>query len=219
MDYGYIKIYRKMVHSDMYQSLSSKQRDVMLQCLLLANHAPKKWVWKGMIFECKSGQFVTSLSSLSKRCAKDVKIKSVRTSLQLLQKWVFLANESTKTGRLITILNWDTYQNNTEQGGKEEGKEVAKKGQRRGKEGATNKNEKNEKNEKNIVINAEEFLKELKNNSAYAHINLDLELKKMDGWLLANPGRKKTKRFVVNWLNKIEVPLEIFKRKEHMLNE
>ena len=29
----------------------------------------------------------------------------------------------------------------------------------------------------------------------------------MDAWLLAHPGRQKTKRFVVGWLNKIEKPL------------
>ena len=35
----------------------------------------------------------------------------------------------------------------------------------------------------------------------------------MDAWLLAHKGRKKTRRFVVNWLNKIEKPLEILELK------
>lgn len=51
------------------------------------------------------------------------------------------------------------------------------------------------------------FLDTLKTNPAYSHINLSLELSKMDAWLEAHPGRKKTHRFVVNWLNKIEAPL------------
>lgn len=54
----------------------------------------------------------------------------------------------------------------------------------------------------------EEFINSLKTNSAYTHINLGAELAKMDAWLLTRPGRKKTKRFVLNWLNKIEPPLE-----------
>jgi hypothetical protein len=37
---GWIKIYRKVLDSDMYIHLTSKQRDVMLVCLLLAN---EKW--------------------------------------------------------------------------------------------------------------------------------------------------------------------------------
>ena len=44
---GYIKLHRKIQKSDMYGSLTSKQRDVFIQCLMLANHKPKKWIWKG----------------------------------------------------------------------------------------------------------------------------------------------------------------------------
>lgn len=57
-------------------------------------------------------------------------------------------------------------------------------------------------------LTTEEFITSLKTNSAYTHINLGAELAKMDAWLTAHPGRKKTKRFVLNWLNKIEPPLE-----------
>lgn len=51
------------------------------------------------------------------------------------------------------------------------------------------------------------FMEDLKNNPAYSHIDLELELARMDAWLSVNPRRKKTKRFIVNWLNKIERPL------------
>lgn len=52
-----------------------------------------------------------------------------------------------------------------------------------------------------------EFLEALRTNPAYAHIALEAELAKMDAWLLTHPGRQKTRRFVVNWLNKIERPV------------
>jgi hypothetical protein len=52
-----------------------------------------------------------------------------------------------------------------------------------------------------------DFLGTLRMNPTYAQINIDAELGKMDAWLLAHPGRKKTHRFVVNWLNKVDVPL------------
>lgn len=66
------------------------------------------------------------------------------------------------------------------------------------------------KNKKKETANAENdlvFFESLKTNQAYKHIDLNTELCKMDAWLSAHAGRKKTKRFVLNWLNKIEVPL------------
>ena len=54
-----------------------------------------------------------------------------------------------------------------------------------------------------------DFLTKIKENPAYSHINIDNELAKMDAWLSQpkNRNRKKTTRFVLNWLNRIEVPL------------
>lgn len=143
---GWIKLHRKILNSDMYRSLNSKQRDVMITLLLMANHKPNKWEYKGEIYEAKPGQFVTSLESIKQNCAKDVSIKNIRTTLQKLEKWGFLTNKSTKTGRLITIVNWDIYQCGDNETGKENGSQPAKNRQRIGKEPATNKNEKNDKN-------------------------------------------------------------------------
>jgi len=52
-----------------------------------------------------------------------------------------------------------------------------------------------------------DWLTTIKTNPAYQHLSLDTELAKMDAWLSTKPGRKKTKSFVVNWLNKIDAPL------------
>jgi hypothetical protein len=41
----------------------------------------------------------------------------------------------------------------------------------------------------------------------YPYINVEIESRKMDAWLFANPDRKKTRKFCLNWLNKIEPPL------------
>lgn len=132
----------------MYKSLNSKQRDVMITCLMLANHEPNSWEWQGEIFTCQSGQFVTSLSSLSKKCASDVKVQSVRTALLKLEKWGFLTNKSTKTGRLITICNWSTYQDNKKDANKQTNKQPTKHQQSTNKELTTNKNDKNDNNYK-----------------------------------------------------------------------
>lgn len=60
------------------------------------------------------------------------------------------------------------------------------------------------------VISDSDFIETLKENPAYKGIDIDRELAKMDAWLLtpAAKGRKKTRRFIVNWLNRIDKPVE-----------
>ena len=52
-----------------------------------------------------------------------------------------------------------------------------------------------------------DFLSSLK--EKFTWVDFEMVMVKMDAWLLAHPGRKKTRRFIVNWLNKIEKPIEI----------
>ena len=108
---GWFKTHRKLWGNSMFQSLNSKQRDVLFTCLYMANYAPKEWQFEGKIYKCQPGQFVTSLNSISKNCAKDVTIQTIRTALNKLETWNFLTSKSTNRGRLITICKWDTYQN------------------------------------------------------------------------------------------------------------
>ena len=67
------------------------------------------------------------------------------------------------------------------------------------------KNREEESNTENIAL----FLTKLKENPAYKKIDVGRELSKMDAWLLTpkGKGRKKTKAFIVNWLNKIDVEI------------
>jgi hypothetical protein len=52
----------------------------------------------------------------------------------------------------------------------------------------------------------EKFVAALRENPAYKGIDLDKELGRMDGWLStpAGKGRQKTRRFIVNWLNRCD---------------
>ena len=157
MDNGWIKIHRKLQRSQMYRHMNSKQRDVMIQCLLLANHEENEWEWGSKIHKCKPGQFITSLSELAKKCAPDVSIQNIRTSLLKLEKWHFLTYESTKTGRLITICNWETYQSI-------ENPDQQRDQQTANKELTTNKNVKNVKKVKEeIPFNDNSFHRDQKN--------------------------------------------------------
>lgn len=64
-------------------------------------------------------------------------------------------------------------------------------------------------NKKKKRLTDDEFLEELRKNPAYSHVNFPVELGKMDAWFLTpkGHGRKKTRQFILNWLNKIDAPM------------
>ena len=66
------------------------------------------------------------------------------------------------------------------------------------------------RNRKQPASTDEEFLAALRSNSAYRGVDIDRELARMDAWLLTpkSRGRQKTRQFIVNWLNKIDVPIQ-----------
>lgn len=56
-----------------------------------------------------------------------------------------------------------------------------------------------------------DFLAELRADPVYSHINFDYQLELMGKWLARpeNRGRRMTERFVTNWLNRIDRPVEL----------
>ena len=148
---GWVKLYRQLIDKAIWQCSTVEQKIVLITILLTVNHEETEWEWQGKKFKCQPGQMVTSLSSLAKKCGDGISVKNVRTALQKFENYGFLANQSTKTGRLITVVNWELYQGYDSTDGKDTGKEAAKSGQSTGKEAATNKNDKKDKNDKNIL--------------------------------------------------------------------
>ena len=76
----------------------------------------------------------------------------------------------------------------------------------------TSSNEEVGADRKKTYLLDEEFWAEMRRH--YPDIDVEAESRKMDAWLLARPGRKKTRQFVINWLNKVEVPLLPAKQEE-----
>jgi DNA replication protein DnaD len=134
---GWIKLHRKLLDSDMWTSLNCVQRELMIILLLLVNHKSNQWEWKGQIFNVQPGQCITSIENLRKKMAIKTSTKQVRDGLHKLKKWGFLSEETSNTGRLITIVNWNTYQSISDHEGQGFG-------QTGGKRRATNKNGENE---------------------------------------------------------------------------
>jgi len=107
---GYIKLHRELLSKSIWLNSTSQQKSILIAVLLSVNFVEKEWEWKGEKFKVSPGQMITSLESIRVKSGKGVSIQNVRTSLVRFEKLQFLTNESTKTGRLITIVNWGTYQ-------------------------------------------------------------------------------------------------------------
>ena len=121
---GWIKLYRKLLDKAIWTLSTPEQKTILITLLLMANHEEKDWEWKGKRFICKPGQLVTSLEKIAKEAGKGISIRNVRTAIDRFQNFGFLTNESTKQSRLITICNWEGYQQIEECADKEADKQL-----------------------------------------------------------------------------------------------
>lgn len=167
---GWIKLYRSLLDDPIWQCSNSNQGKILITMLLLANHEPKQWEWNNIKFQVQPGQFITSLRQLANKSGKGISVAMVRKSLMKFKKMNFSTYKGTKTGTLITIVNWGKYQdiaeNGTNIGTKQE--------QSRNTRGATNKNDKNDKNVRNKYIYSPAELNEI---ISYLNLKTDKHFK------------------------------------------
>lgn len=107
---GWVKIYRELLEKPIWQLSTPGQKVVLITILMLASHTDKQWEWQGKPFVIKPGQFITSLASLADKAGKGVTSEIVKKALKRFVKYGFIVDNGTKTGRLITIVNWGKYQ-------------------------------------------------------------------------------------------------------------
>lgn len=207
----YILLYRKLQNTSFYKD--SYALHLAIHCLLKAGRFPKQVTVGNQVINLERGQFITGRHTLYLETG--IKESTIRNKLSLLSKVGFLDIKTTTKYSIITIKNYDKYQLKKEIRTAEEPTD--------GQQNATKKKDKKEKKENNNINSNtpppspsstsaskdEEFISALKANPAYKGIDIDRELAKMDAWLMTHPRRKKTKRFIVNWLNKIDTPVEI----------
>jgi hypothetical protein len=148
---GWICLYRDLLDKAIWQNSTAEQKTILITLLLMANHEPNQWEWKGKKYTVKAGEFITSLEKIVARCGKGITIQNVRSALKRFEKLQFLTNESTKQNRLIKIENWSLYQSRENQPNKATNKEVTKTQQRPNKEVTTNNNDNNDNNDNNIL--------------------------------------------------------------------
>lgn len=150
---GWIKLHRELIDKAIWQCATAEQKVILITILMNVNPHKKEWEWQGKQFICEPGQMVTSLASLAEKCGKGITVQNVRTALEKFEKYGFLTNQSTKTGRLITVVNWALYQDSS----CEVTKQPTKHQQSSNKEVTTNKEYKNNKKDKNNNIYTSNF--------------------------------------------------------------
>lgn len=130
---GFVIEYRKIMQWEWYTDVNTAH--LFRHCILRANYTDT--AWRGI--EVKRGSFITSLQTLSTETG--LTVKQVRTALEKLEKTGEVANCSTSKYRIITVKNYDLYQLEGKQKGKQKDKvranKKAVKGQSEGKQRAT----------------------------------------------------------------------------------
>ena len=106
-DNGFIKLNRSMLNWEWYHDLTTKA--LFIHCLLSANWEDKKWQGKTI----KRGQFVATQEGLAEELGTNR--QPIRRALANLQKTNELTIKTTPKYTIITVVNYDKYQQNNQQ--------------------------------------------------------------------------------------------------------
>ena len=117
---GYFKLYRELLNKPIWLNSSNEQRVILITLLAMANWKETEWDNYGEKIKLNPGQFIASAPAIKERCnSSEITIMKIRTALERFEKLDFLTvsltGKSTKSGKLITIVNWRLYQSNEEE--------------------------------------------------------------------------------------------------------
>lgn len=104
MQQGWICLHRGLLDWEWYNDINVTR--LFIHCLLRANHKPKQW--RGI--DIARGQFWTSLPSLQQETG--LSASQIRTCINKLKSTGELAVKSQATGRMVTVLKYNDYQEN-----------------------------------------------------------------------------------------------------------
>lgn len=111
-DIGYIKLHRKMLENPIICK-DSDYLAVWVYLLLNATHKEIPALFKGQKIMLQKGQLITGRKSISKQLKiNESKIFRIINDFKSEQQ---IEQQTSNKNSLITILNWDKYQNNEQQ--------------------------------------------------------------------------------------------------------
>ncbi len=139
---GFIKLNRKMLEWEWYDDNNVKV--LFLHLLFIANWKDKKWHGKTI----KRGQVITSLTHLSEQT--HLSIQQTRTALDKLISTNDITKSTTSTYTIITICNYNKYQDNNTV----DNTQITNEQQTNNKRVTTTKEYKERKERKNIIYSS-----------------------------------------------------------------
>lgn len=110
---GWIKLHRKLLESQIFQDPSPTILHVWIALLLLATHQPNKRNFCGKSIELQPGQLITGRDQLARLTGRTA--SSVERALNRLQSGQQIEQQKLTKGRIITVLNWESYQSGEQQ--------------------------------------------------------------------------------------------------------
>ena len=137
MNNGFIVVHRSMLDWEWYKDSNTTR--LFLHCLLKANHKENKW--QGILI--KRGSFVTSYQTLALELG--LTVQNIRTSIKRLNSTGELTHKSHSKYGIITINNYDRYQDVNSQ----PNSQLTVSQQSANSQVTTNNNDNNENNENN----------------------------------------------------------------------
>lgn len=143
-DNGFIVLHRKFLNWEWYSEPNCVL--IFIHCLLKANWKDKNW--KGNLI--KRGSFITSINHLAQET--NLTVQQTRTALKKLQSTGELTCTATNKHSLITIVNYDIYQQLEEEDNKPDNNQITNEQQTNNKQITTTEqgNNINNINNKNI---------------------------------------------------------------------
>lgn len=108
---GFVWFWRSFIEWEWFTEVNTCH--LFQYCILRANHSNTEW--RGI--KIKRGSFVTSLDSLS--VSTGLTVREVRTALKNLKKTKEIEVETTSRYSIITVKNYNSYQYNDKQNGKQ----------------------------------------------------------------------------------------------------
>jgi hypothetical protein len=106
MERGYVKLWRKTLDSGILQHPTAWQ--VFGYLLLMANSKPHRRIIAGVMTEAKPGEVITGRERLAEELG--LSVQQIRTALNLLKKLEIVTIKSTNKYSVISLVNWDRYQ-------------------------------------------------------------------------------------------------------------
>ena len=148
---GWIKVHRKTLDNPTINK-DAETFAIWIYLLLNATHKEVPSIFKGEKIILKEGQLITGILSISK--ALRVNKDKVQRTLKCFENDKQIEQQTSNKNRLITIVNWNTYQSNDNQNDKQ----MINKCETTDKQLITNKNERNNINNNinNFINNSDE---------------------------------------------------------------